>query len=272
MTLIRKKSILKNSTSTPVVYSDGTYLAASTAANAQWNFTPGSSTGATMSSFDKIMQMAAQYRRANKVDAPVSPTVHQDDLHSEMVPTFAPRRGSESLEVADVASDADLETLKKKDAFMYYSLPGARNASLTAQEFNVTGLRRNATIGAGLKLQVKTDTIVSNARNPRFDLKISNRGTSSETDSAKMPRATSDSILQVKRQTRISCEEHFGVLLEGIMELDILSPRPSACLSCDGSVGVFMLDDDKKEDYDEEDTFYESIARIHGVLPSNVDL
>jgi hypothetical protein len=275
---VRKKSILKNSTSTPVVYSDGTLMAtgATGLANADWG--DFSNTGPPVNSYDKIMQMATLYGngalsqgRKKLMDmtdqvptqAPMpsrsklNDTAFGDTFSVISVRTGEPTKDPNTvLNLDDLVGETDLNKLRKKDAFMYHSLPGATHASLTASEYNIPTMKRNATIGVGLKRQAKVNQNQISARfdlNPRFELK---RATGSS-GSSDVRRTTSDSFLQVKRQTRISYEAHFDVLFQDMaQELSQIKEKRESVLSVQSD--------------DDDDSFYESFAGLEG-LPSPTD-
>ena len=245
-------------------------------ANADWG--DFSNTGAPVNSYDKIMQMATLYGngalsqgRKKLIDmtdqvptqAPMpsrsklNDTAFGDTFSVISVRTGEPTKDPNTvLNLDDLVGDTDLNKLRKKDAFMYHSLPGATHASLTASEYNIPTMKRNTTIGVGLKRQAKVNQNQISARfdlNPRFELK---RATGSS-GSSDVRRTTSDSFLQVKRQTRISYEAHFDVLFQDMaQELSQIKERRESVLSVQSD--------------DDDDSFYESFAGLEG-LPSPTD-
>ena len=328
--IIKKKSILKNSTSTPVVYSDGT-LDASTLENATWSLfadepqvptasscrdrlteghrnrivslanlfdddlqprnrfpEPARTNGACLGPTSSIYQgrcgnhLTMQMADLSGVDldllrgtitagvpteictdlgyegfVPVGPPKQrnkvmeiaerrlsgdflsrssyqniEDDLESDgeeghifKIPTGAPMSNRARVLDAAKLSNDDLTLLKKKDPFMYFSLPGATEASLMDKDLDVLSIKRTLTA----EKLTKQEQAFQN-RNVHFSQTNESWGLPND-----IRRVKTDSNLHVKRQTRITYENHFGIMLEEMIkeQQETSVHRPSTVWSDD---------------------------------------
>jgi hypothetical protein len=246
--IVKKKSIIKNWTSAPA---DEAALDSTSLGNAEWNVLPDNvasnpagartkipnklldPTGLVSSdrptkrrSRTKLVNLAEPFRTNRDV-------VDKNEHYDLVVPTHtgAPTVSrTDSITVADLL-EMDLDLLKKKDAFMYYSIPGARN-----QDSDTAGLKRSMTVGKDLQ------SLVASTRK------------SVQGETPHLRRITSDSILQVKRQTRISYEVHCDVGLESLIE---------------ELVDLSVTDRESPRGPDVGELFEESIAKFLGKIPSD---
>lgn len=99
--------------------------------------------------------------------------------------------------VIDIASlcASELALLKKNDPFMYYSIPGAREETLTHHEPDITDLN-----------------LQENSSRPLLN---------DDKDQSQpcLGRRSSNARLLVKRKSRISHETHFSLVMQDVMEL-----------------------------------------------------
>ena len=66
------------------------------------------------------------------------------DSNSSKVPLSSQKRPQAELDISGGLSKDDLESLRKTDPFMYYSIPEVRNATLLHHEVVVPCLRRES--------------------------------------------------------------------------------------------------------------------------------
>jgi hypothetical protein len=124
------------------------------------------------------------------------------------IPTGAPTRSrSKLMDAAKLSSKEDLTTLKTKDPFMYFSLPGATKANLVDRDLDVGGIKRTLTLEK-LKNEEK-----ASENQGRFTTQTNE----SWGRPSSLRRINTDSNLHVKRQTRITTETHFGILFEDMV-------------------------------------------------------
>ena len=93
------------------------------------------------------------------------------------------RKPKREIDLQQVSAD-DLRTLKKQDAFMYYSIPGVRNAEMQMKDIDLSNLRNCLSCPA------------------------------------RMQTVQATSISKVERSTRISYECHPDLLLEELLNED----------------------------------------------------
>jgi hypothetical protein len=145
------------------------------------------------------------------------------------VPTGVSVSNHRTNKLLDLAAlrDSDLDKLKKSDPFMYYSIP---HAKVAAARPDLTLVRPKAA-----------------------------NGINERTASDQIRRNSSDSVLMVKRRSRISCEKHYDIeeMLEEIKELQAAQrgERPEVRLS--------QILDDKDEEDDNDESFSEFLYNIH---------
>lgn len=147
-----------------------------------------------------------------------SSTSSNAEWETVSVPTGASvstHRGNRLLDMAALR-ESDLDNLKKEDPFMYYSLP----------------IKKGNAYRPNLNLSRPTPT---------------NNGDNNQSQSDDIRRNTSDSVLMVKRRSRISCEKHYDIdeMLEEIRELQARRPQRQQRLSmiddCEESISEIIF-------------------------------
>lgn len=146
------------------------------------------------------------------------------------VPTGASVSNHRTNKLLDLAAlrDSDLDKLKKSDPFMYYSIPHPK----------VTAARPDLAL-----------------TRPKATHRVNERTEPNE----QIRRNSSDSVLMVKRRSRISCEKHYDIdeMLEEIRELQAAQRGEGA------SLPQILDHDDEDEDDDIDESFSEFLYNIH---------
>jgi hypothetical protein len=87
-----------------------------------------------------------------------------DHILTVSVPTFRVEKETKQIDTAEISS-SDLNMLKRKDSFLYYSIPAARNAAMHGRELDPSLLRVSA--------ETKTDSDRRKARKVSRQSRIS---------------------------------------------------------------------------------------------------
>lgn len=113
--------------------------------------------------------------------------------HETEIPTDVTNLENEkAIDVASLCS-SELALLKKNDPFMYYSIPGAREETMTSHELDITDLNLHET-----------------RSRPLNDDKDQSQPC--------LRRSTSNANVLVKRRSRISYETHFSLVIDDMMK------------------------------------------------------
>lgn len=81
-------------------------------------------------------------KKSGSASAPIKRSFLDDSFPTFTVPTFR-EKPTESIEVSDL-TPSEIASLKKKDPFMYYSIPAARKSAMKAKEFDPSLLAGDA--------------------------------------------------------------------------------------------------------------------------------
>jgi len=176
------------------------------------------------------------------------------------VKTFT-NRPTKRLDLSTVNSQADLDTLKSQDPFMYYSIPGVRSAKMLFNDdmdIDTTRLSE-AQDGESVRRRSCPD---------RIETTIDDESDSSSDESSCAPSAPQEepqcqrqAFKKVTRETRISFECHPDLLLE-----DILDEIPESECELQGDLLNILgagldLENDLAGDELEDDEVFDFIVR-----------
>lgn len=121
------------------------------------------------------------------------------------IPTDVTNLGSEkTIDISSLCS-SELVLLKKNDPFMYYSIPGVREETLTSRELDLTDLNLHET---------------------------KSRPLNDDDDQSQPCLQRSNTHSLVRRRSRISCEIHFGLVIDDMMKLYSPSKKKQRSAQC----------------------------------------
>lgn len=68
------------------------------------------------------------------------PTTENDFIHIEVIKTKFEEQNTKSISLNDIQTSADLAELKKKDPFMYHSIPAVRTNIMQGKDVDISTL------------------------------------------------------------------------------------------------------------------------------------